>query len=228
MMNKTENTNSRTSATLASIFVLATSLCLSTTALAQSGAGSIQGTVQDATGAALPGTTVRVVNDRTGVASDTTANAVGFYSIPGLFAGSYTMTFSAPGMKKHQASLTLQNAQNAIINPKLAVGDVAEQVTVTENDVQLVTYDSGTVSNHFDRSRIDQLPQNTRNVLGLAAATTPGLEAGGQRANGLMPEGLEYTQDGAPMTNRNFGGEGNTTQAQLPIRMPCRKSKSRH
>src|SRR5215212_9269404 len=119
-------------------------------------------------------------------------------------------------MKKHQMSLTLQNAQNAIINPNLLVGDVVEQVTVSETEVQLATYDSGTVSNHLDRNRIDQLPQNTRNVLGLASATTPGLEAGGQRANGLMPEGLEYTQDGAPMTNRNFGGEGNSTQAQLP------------
>jgi len=31
-----------------------------------------------------------------------------------------------------------------------------------------------------------------------------------------MGEALEYTQDGAPMTNRNFGGAGNSTQAQLP------------
>src|SRR5439155_13475303 len=94
--------------------------------------------------------------------------------------------------------------------------DLTEQVTVTAGDLQLATYDSGTVATQLDRTRIDQLPQNGRNVLGLASATTPGLEAGGQRANGLMPEALEYTQDGAPMTNRNFGGEGNSTQAQLP------------
>jgi hypothetical protein len=42
------------------------------------------------------------------------------------------------------------------------------------------------------------------------------LEGTGQRANGLMPEALEYVQDGAALTNRNFGGEGNSTQAQLP------------
>jgi len=54
------------------------------------------------------------------------------------------------------------------------------------------------------------------NVLGLAQSTVPGIEVGGTRVNGTMPEGLEYTQDGAPMTNRNFGGEGNSTQAQLP------------
>src|SRR2546430_3238704 len=31
-----------------------------------------------------------------------------------------------------------------------------------------------------------------------------------------MQEGMEYSQDGAPMTNRNFGGEANAAQATLP------------
>ena len=178
--------------------------------------GSVKGTVSDQTSSPLPGSTVHIINDRTGVSYDTTANEVGFYSVPGLFARSYTLTFSASGMKKVQASLTLQDAQSAVLNPKLSVGDVADQVTVEGGELQLATYDSGTIATQLDSTRIDQLPQNGRNLLGLAAATTPGLEAGGQRANGLMPEGLEYTQDGAPMTNRNFGGEGGSAQAQLP------------
>ena len=194
---------------------LAAMLCANT-AFAQSGAGSIQGTVQDATGSALPAAAVHVVNQKTGVINDTTSNAVGFYSVPGLFAGSYTLTFSAPGMKKQQVSMTLQNSQIAIINPMLSVGDVAEQVTVAGDTLQLATYDSGTVSTQLDASRIDQLPQNGRNILGLAQKTVPGLEGNGTRANGMMQEGLEYSQDGAPMTNRNFGGEGNSAQATLP------------
>ena len=183
---------------------------------AQSGAGSIQGTIQDATGAAIPNCAVHIVNQSTGVTNDTTANGTGFYSIPGLFAGNYTLTFSSPGMKKYQTSLALQDAQSAVINPKLSVGDTAEQVTVAGNEIQLATYDSGTVSTQLDANRIDQLPQNGRNVLGLAQNTVPGLEANGTRANGLMGEAMEYSQDGAPMTNRNFGGEGNTAQAILP------------
>jgi hypothetical protein len=213
MKDRTLNGNLRASVFVASLLLVATSLCCPTAMLAQSGAGSIQGTVQDATSAALPGSSVHVVNQRTGVSYDTTANGVGFYSMPGLFAGNYTITFSAPGMKKYEISFTLQDAQNAIINPKLSVGDLAEQVTVT-SELQLATYDSGTVATQLDSTRIDQLPQNGRNLIGLAAATTPGLE--GTRANGTMSEGLEFTQDGAPMTNRNFGGTGNSTQAQLP------------
>lgn len=193
----------------------ATSL-LPTLLLAQSGAGSIQGTVQDASSAAIPGCVVHVVNQATGVVNDTTSNSTGFYTVPGLFAGDYNITFSAPGMKKYQTAISLQNAQVAVLNPKLSVGDVAEQVTVSSELVQLATYDSGTVNTQLDSKRIDQLPQNGRNVLGLAQNTVPGLEAGGTRANGLMQEGMEYSQDGAPMTNRNFGGEANTAQATLP------------
>src|SRR3989442_15412381 len=79
-----------------------------------------------------------------------------------------------------------------------------------------VRYKSGAVRAHLGARRIDQLPQNGRNVLGLAQNTVPGLEGGGTRANGLMQEAMEYSQDGAPMTNLNFGGEANTAQSTLP------------
>ncbi|HEY1948446.1 MAG TPA: carboxypeptidase-like regulatory domain-containing protein [Bryobacteraceae bacterium] len=183
---------------------------------AQSGAGTIQGTVQDASSAAIVGCSVHILNQGTGVANDTTSNSSGFYAAPGLFAGTYTITFTAPGMKKYQTVIQLQDAQVAVVSPKLTVGDVAEQVTVSANTIQLATYDSGTVSTQLDANRIDQLPQNGRSVLGLAQNTVPGLEAGGTRANGVMQEGMEYSQDGAPMTNRNFGGEANSAQATLP------------
>src|SRR5258708_6204050 len=196
--------------------MLTASLVLPAGLFAQSGAGSIQGTVQDTSSAAIVGCSVHVVNQGTGVVNDTTSNNSGFYSVPGLFAGSYTLTFSAPGMKKFQTVVALQDAQVAVLNPKLTVGDVAEQVTVIGDAIQIAPYDGGTVSTQVDCKRIDQLPQNGRSVLGLAQATVPGLEANGTRANGIMQEGMEYSQDGAPMTNRNFGGEANSAQSTLP------------
>jgi hypothetical protein len=199
-----------------SFTIWAASLFLPAGLLAQSGAGSIQGTIQDASSAAIVGCLVHAVNQSTGVVNDTSSNSSGFYSVPGLFAGNYTLTFTAPGMKKYQAAVALQDAQVAVLNPKLTVGDVSEQVTVTGDAVQLATYDSGTVSTQLDFNRIDQLPQNGRNVLGLAQNTVAGLEAGGTRANGIMQEGMEYSLDGAPMTNRNFGGEANSAQSTLP------------
>jgi hypothetical protein len=184
--------------------------------LAQSGAGTIQGTVQDSTSAAIPGCSVKALNQATGVAVETTSNANGFYAIKGLLAGTYTVTLSAPGMKKSESVITLQNGQVLVFNPQLSIGEITEQVLVSAETLQLATYDSGTVNTQLDASRIQQLPQNGRNVLGLAQNTVPGLEAGGTRANGLMQEAMEYSQDGAPMTNRNFGGEANSAQATLP------------
>ena len=198
----------------AALFVAA--LFFPASLFAQSGAGTIQGTVQDASSALIPNCAIHVINQATGILVDTTSNSSGFYAVPGLFAGSYKLTFSSPGMKKYETVIALQNAQVLVFNPQLSVGDLAEKVTVSVEAVQLATYDSGTVNTQLDAKRIDQLPQNGRNVLGLAQNTVPGLEGGGTRANGLMGEGMEYSLDGAPMTNRNFGGEANSAQATLP------------
>ena len=43
----------------------------------------------------------------------------------------YTVTFSAPGMKKSESSVTLQNGQVLVFNRQLTVGEVTEKVTVT-------------------------------------------------------------------------------------------------
>ena len=187
-----------------------------TSAVAQSGAGSIQGTVEDSTRAVLPGATIRVVNQATGVAATATSNEVGFYQVPGLFTGMYEVTVTAPNMKSYRVTVQLQVAQAAVVNPIMSAGAVTQQVEVAANIVQLTTTDNGTISSTLESNRINQLPMNGRMLLTLTGMTTPGLESTGQRANGLMPEALEYVQDGAPLINRNFGGVGNSTQSQLP------------
>jgi len=191
-------------------------LCTTAPLTAQSGAGTIQGTVQDATSAAIPGATIQALNTATGVSIETASNAAGFFALKGLTAATYRVTVSAAGMKKSESTITLQNGQVLVFNPQMTVGEVSEKVTVSGETIQLATYDSGTVNTQLDAARIAQLPQNGRNVLGLAQNTVPGLEAGGTRANGLMGEAMEYSQDGAPMTNRNFGSPSNTAQSILP------------
>jgi Carboxypeptidase regulatory-like domain len=182
---------------------------------AQSGAGSIQGTVTDSTGAAIPGASVHVVENSSSTVFDTKSNGAGFYTAPSLFTGTYTVTYSAPEFKSYQISIELQVAQNAVISPALTPGAVTQQVEVNGDLIQLTTKDSGTISSVLENERINQLPMNGRSVLTLSGMVTPGLEDGGQMVNGLRPEALEYVQDGATLANRNFGGE-NQTQAQLP------------
>jgi len=191
-----------------------------TSGFAQSGAGSIQGTITDSTGAVIPGAAVHVVNQATSVAADTKSNSVGFYQIPGLFTGTYTVSFTAAGMKTNEQKVELLVDQNAVINTSLTAGAVTQRVEVNADAIQLTTTDNGTVAATLENARINQLPLDQRLLLTLAQETTPGLEADGSnpgaRANGLMDQGMDYVQDGATLTNRNFGGERNSPQGQLP------------
>jgi hypothetical protein len=51
-------------------------------ALTQSGAGGIQGTIQDSAGAVIPGALVHIFNQKTGQSINTKSDGVGFYSVP--------------------------------------------------------------------------------------------------------------------------------------------------
>jgi Carboxypeptidase regulatory-like domain len=96
----------------APILAIAAALSLAlacSNALAQSGAGSIQGTVTDATGAVMPGASIHVVNQATGVAVDTKSNSVGFYQVPSLFTGMYVVSITAPGMKTYKQNIELRS-----------------------------------------------------------------------------------------------------------------------
>lgn len=187
---------------------------------AQSGAGSIQGTVTDSTGAVVPGAAIQVVNQGTGVVVNSKSNSAGFYQAPGLFTGSYVVTSSAPGMKTYKTTIQLLVDQNAVINPVLTPGRVTQEVVVSGNEVQLTDMQDGTVGATLENARINQLPMNGRDLLTLTGETTPGLGSCAQAplgtcANGLAGSAMEYVDDGVTLTNREFGGESQG-QNQMP------------
>lgn len=175
---------------------------------AQSGAGAIQGTVTDSTGAAVRNAAVHVVNTETGVAHDTVSNDVGFYSVQALFAGDYAVTFAAPGFKQKEQHIALQAAQTVVLSPSLNVGAASEKVEVRADAIQLATYDSPTVSAELDATRISQIPENGRSVTNLFSQTTPDAFSNGTRPelNGAMWQATSLVQDGSTNVDRNYGG----------------------
>ncbi len=200
-------------------------------ALAQSGAGSIQGTVSDPTGAVIPRASIHIVNSATGVAEETKANKAGFYQVPDLFAGNYIVTITSPGMKTYQRTIDLQASQTGVISPTMVAGAETQTVDVTANATQLTDTEDGTISSTLDAARMQEIPENTRELLTLAYDSTPGFDSPpnsnapsttpgggdeGQRAGGLMEGALTYVADGVTLTNRNFGGEDNSGQSTLP------------
>jgi hypothetical protein len=173
-------------------------------AFAQSGAGSIQGTVRDATGAVVPAARIHIKNSATAVAIDTVTNSTGFYAAPSLFAGSYTIQVNANGMSTWNGIITLQVGQTAQVDVNLSVKGNVQSVSVTADETTLMNTNSQTLSVDLEQQRLQQLPMNGRTLTTLIGETVPGLE--GQRLNGLEGQAQAFVMDGALLENTEQGG----------------------
>ena len=74
-------------------------LCAATLAFAQGGSASINGTVFDSGKAVLPGVTVTVTNEATGIPRDTVTGGQGQFVIPTLAPGTYTVRAELSGFQ---------------------------------------------------------------------------------------------------------------------------------
>ena len=80
------------------LVLVVSSIVLATPAFAQRSTGSIRGTVRDATQSVLPGATVTVVNEETGLSRNVVTNAAGVYSVPILPVGRYQLFADFDGL----------------------------------------------------------------------------------------------------------------------------------
>src|SRR5579872_4458015 len=112
--------------------VLTVALCLSLSAFGQRNTAAISGTTTDPTGAVVPGTQVTAVQTSTGTTSRTQSNESGFYQLPNLPVGTYTLRVEHAGFQAYiQEGIVLQVDQAATINVVLKVGSQTESVTIT-------------------------------------------------------------------------------------------------
>src|ERR1041384_1878223 len=140
----------------------------------QASTGTVSGTVRDQTSAVIPGATVTLTHTETNSSSKTTTNESGFYRFPGIVPGSYLLTAEAVGMQKFEGSLIVQVQQSSVVDPVLKVGQTATEVSV-QDVTSTVQTDNPTLGTVLERSRIEQLPINGRNLTTLLQ-TVPGKE----------------------------------------------------
>jgi outer membrane receptor protein involved in Fe transport len=149
---------------------------LATPAFAQSQAagGAIEGTITDQSGGLLPGVTVSIRNQATGIVRDTVTDAKGVYRAPLLPVGTYEVTASLSGFATtKRANLELTIGQTLTADLSLKVAGTREEVTVTAETPVIEaarTYQASSVH----ATAVANLPVNGRNFIDFVL-TTPGV-----------------------------------------------------
>ena len=85
-----------------SVVLLVLALFMSRTALAQTGSGRIAGSVKDATGAVISGSSVTLTQHGDGVTQTTTSNEEGIFNFPVVSIGQYELDVTANGFNPYR------------------------------------------------------------------------------------------------------------------------------
>jgi hypothetical protein len=173
---------------------------------AQVDAGAILGTVTDASGSAVHGATVTLLNEGTAATLATLTGPDGGYKFTPVRIGSYKLTVTLQGFEtiiRH--NVTVNVGENVVADFALKPGNVTTTVEVTSTVPVLQTQDAA-VGQVIDSRSVNNLPLNGRNFTFLAQLA-PGVNApqadtrgnaasGAFAANGLRPAQNNYLLDG--------------------------------
>jgi Carboxypeptidase regulatory-like domain len=172
---------------------------------AQSTFGSIRGTVQDASGAVIPGATITVHSLDENFERQVTTNDSGDFIAENLKAGQYKLTVHHDGFTDAVvSSATLQARQDLRIPITLtiAVGSTVVQVDASSDQINT---ENGTLSTSRDNLQITQLPLNNR------ATTTSPLGALALSPNVQQDSSGNIALGGASSAMVNFSVDGVST-----------------
>ncbi|HZR27011.1 MAG TPA: carboxypeptidase regulatory-like domain-containing protein [Vicinamibacterales bacterium] len=197
------------------LFVVLAMLLVSASAFAQGGGasttGSINGKVEDSSGAVLPGVTVTVASPSLMGVQTAVTDTGGNYRFPALPPGTYTVTFELPGFNTlKRENIQIAMGFTAAVNVQLAVASLQETVTVT-GDSPVIDTSNTRVQQNFKLEQLQELP-NARDLWALLAVTpsvTMGrIDVGGNRAGTQTG----YTSYGYSGQNRVLVEGINTTE----------------
>ena len=172
---------------------------------AQSGS-ALSGVVVDGGGGIIPGATVTVKNNATGVAFETVTNSSGAFSVPALDVGTYSVTVALTGFKTAVLNdVRIVTGTQSSIKAVLEIGALNETVEVSSR-AELVQSQSPQVSSTLVAQQLNEVPLSSRNAL-YAVNMLPGVQygaGGGPRAagiNGLPNNTINITVDGVQTGN---------------------------
>ncbi len=188
---------------------------------AQQTLGSINGTVTDATGAAIPGAKITVVNNGTGLTRSTSSQGNGFFQILNLPIGTYKVTVDHAGFQTSSfPKITVRESLATTVSAALKVGSQATTIQVNANPLLNAT--DTTNGYTMDKAQIESTPLATGSFTQLAVLA-PGVNAellagvgtnqglGNQPiwANGQRDTSNTFTVDGVDVVNL-FNGKSSS------------------
>ncbi|HEY0378535.1 MAG TPA: carboxypeptidase-like regulatory domain-containing protein [Pyrinomonadaceae bacterium] len=181
-------------------------------AFAQTGSSSVRGTVLDPQDRPVAGVTLTLTNVERSFTRTQTTDAEGTYVFSAVPPGTYRLEAEAGGFKKASVNDVRALVETPVeINVKLEVGDVSETVNVVaSNEAPLNTTDA-TIGNAFEQRRIQELPLNARNVVGLLSLQ-PGVTRTGY-VNGGRADQANVLLDGVDNNEQQRGLDVVTDEA---------------
>jgi len=177
-------------------------------AMAQSATGQITGTVKDASGAIVPGATIKIKGDLTGLSRETVTGKAGDYTIPLLPVGVYSVSGELQGFRPAKRTAIRLNVDQVVrIDLELQTGGLTEAVEVQAASVALDT-ETATVGQVISAKQITDLPLNGRNFLQLLFLGAGAVEADGEQAAMRQGVGNAISIMGSRPTSNNFMIDG--------------------
>ncbi|MGH8245694.1 MAG: carboxypeptidase regulatory-like domain-containing protein, partial [Gammaproteobacteria bacterium] len=139
-------------------------LLLPAAALAQVSTATLTGILTDASQARLPGVTLTLTNDDTGVATTAAANEQGEYTFPLVQPGRYRLTAEAPGFQAvTRTGIVLELGRTTRLDLTLQLGQLAQSIEVT-GAAPLLESETSTAGQFIENKTIVDMPLNGRRV----------------------------------------------------------------
>jgi outer membrane receptor protein involved in Fe transport len=202
---------------MTTLLLRALALCLCSFALfAQVNTGTINGSVVDPSGAAIPNAKVILKNQNTGTDQVLTAGPDGLFRVPFVQPGIYSVKAEAPGFRTYeQKNLEVLLGREVAVNIKMEVGATSESVVV-EASAPIVEADTAQVTTTVAREKIMNFPRLGRgldNIALLAPGVQPGLgftnnNGTSLSVNGQRSRANNFLLEGQDNNDPTIGGPG--------------------
>ncbi|HET9696983.1 MAG TPA: carboxypeptidase-like regulatory domain-containing protein, partial [Terriglobales bacterium] len=198
---------------IAILTILLTLLALP--AAAQFDTGTIAGSVNDPSGAVVPGATVKVTNTGTNVEKTLKSDQNGDFVVSALPSGTYVVSATAAGFSDAKSKDVVLNVGSTVhVKMSLAVAgsDQVVEVTGTATTVDTSSSTAGTTLNSIQVANLPINGRDVNNFLNIAPGSVGSTGFFQGSINGIenIFSGLNVTVDGQNATRGDINGFLNT------------------